>query len=154
MKKILLALVTTVVLALPGTALAHVVVTPGEVETDSFVTFTMSVPTEKPVPTRQVRLLIPDGVIVYSVEPVYGWRISFVKQEGRVTSIVFRGNLPAERFQRFAFVAGTPEQPTTLVWKAIQTYRGGAVVRWTGEPGDEEASTTSVVQGLGEAHSD
>ena len=146
MHRKLIALAATVsALTLAGAATAHVVVTPGQVEAGSFVTFTMSVPNEKAKPTTKVRLVIPEGVDVYAVEPVPGWRITLVKSGGRVIAIVVKGRLAPERFQRFAFLAAVPEQPTTLTWKAYQTYRGGEVVRWTGEPGDEEASTTTVV---------
>jgi hypothetical protein len=37
-----------------------------------------------------------------------------------------------------------PTTETTLVWRVIQTYRDGTVVRWTGRPGEEEASETRV----------
>ncbi len=139
-------------LAVAATASAHVVVTPGEVETGSFVTFTMSVPNEKTVPTTRVRLEIPEGLTVYSYEPVRGWKITLLRSSGRVTALVVKGKLAPEQFQRFSFIAAAPDTPTTLVWKAFQTYRGGEVVRWTGEPGDEEASETTVVQGSGEHH--
>jgi uncharacterized protein YcnI len=130
-----------------ATAMAHVVVTPGEVETDSFEVFTLRVPTEKSVPTTRVELFIPDGVTVTSVQPTPGWKIALKRTNGRVTSIVLRGKLPPERFQQFSFQARTPAQEGTITWKAFQTYRTGEVVRWTGEPGDEEASTTKVVSG-------
>jgi len=42
------------------------------------------------------------------------------------------------------FRGRVPTTETTLVWKVIQTYRDGSVVRWTGEPGEEEASETKV----------
>jgi uncharacterized protein YcnI len=144
MKRMLLALIVAG-LALPATALAHVGVSPGEVHAGTSATFEMRVPTEEPVPTKRIRLNIPEGVIVSGVEPVYGWRIKVIRQSGRIVALRFDGNLPPDFFQRFYFRARVPDTPTTLVWKAIQTYRNGKVVRWTGEPGEEEASTTEVV---------
>src|SRR6185295_19349060 len=43
-------------------------------------------------------------------------------------------------FQRFYFRARVPNAPATLVWKVTQTYRGGKVVHYTGDPGEESAS--------------
>jgi hypothetical protein len=33
----------------------------------------------------------------------------------------------------------------TLTWKAIQTYRDGSIVRYTGDPGEESAPQTPVL---------
>jgi uncharacterized protein YcnI len=152
-RKLIATLAAAAALAVPATAIAHVVVTPGEVEADSFAMFTLRVPTEENVPTTRVELLVPDGVTVYSMQPTPGWRIAFQRSSGRITSIVVKGKLPPERFQQFYFMAGTPKEEGTITWKAIQTYRNGKVVRWTGEPGDEEASTTTVTAATpGEGH--
>ena len=102
-------------------------------------------PTEESVPTVGIRLEIPEGVTLRGVEPVAGWRIKLEKSGDRITAINARGKLPAEFFQRFFFRARMPETPGTVVWKAVQTYRGGKVVRYTGDPGDEEAATTIVL---------
>ena len=144
MKKMLVAFAVAG-LAFPATALGHVVVSPGEVVAGTSATFEMRVPTEEAVPTTRVRLIIPDGVTVSGVEPVYGWKIKIIRQNGRIVALRWDGSLPPDYFQRFYFRARVPEEPTTLVWQAIQRYRNGTIVRWTGEPGDEEASTTEVV---------
>jgi uncharacterized protein YcnI len=154
MKRTLLAAAAAAAaLAVPASALGHVVVTPGEVETGSFPTFVMSVPTEEEVPTVKIKLAIPKGVTLFAVEPVPGWEISTVKaKNGRVTALVATGSLPPGFFQRFAFVAAAPAKATTLVWRAFQTYEDGKVVRWTGAKGAEEASKTHVVTASGSAH--
>ena len=140
-----IALLVTLALAVPATARAHIVVTPGEVPANSVTTFEMRVPTEENVPTTQVHLLIPDGVTVGAVEPVAGWKIRLEKTDDRITAITARGRLKPDFFQRFVFRARVPEVATTLVWKVIQTYRDGTVVRYTGDPGDESASQTTVL---------
>lgn len=143
-RKAVAALVAVSALVFPAAAFAHVIVSPGEVAAGSRVTFELRVPTEEPVPTTHVRLLIPEGVVVSGVEPVYGWKIKLEREGGRVVAISAKGSLPPDFFQRFFFRATVPDQETTLVWKAIQTYKSGKVVRWTGEPGAEEASETVV----------
>ena len=140
--------VAAAALALPAVASAHVVVTPGSVAPGGFATFTLSVPTEGNSPTRRVELSIPQSVTFGSYEAVRGWRITPVKtRSGRVYKLVVRGNLPVGQFQRFAFSAGVPETPTTLSWRAIQTYRNGRVVRWTGAPGSDTPASTTAVEG-------
>ena len=124
---------------------AHVVVTPSEVEAGSVHTFEMRVPVEEDVPTVTVRLAIPDGVTVRGVEPVAGWKIKVEKADDRVTAIHARGRLKPDFFQRFFFHARMPNAAASLPWKVVQTYRDGTVVRYTGEPGEESASITTVL---------
>lgn len=48
-------------LAPPGVALAHVTISPEEVQPGATQTFAVIVPTEKDIPTTGVSLQIPDG---------------------------------------------------------------------------------------------
>jgi Domain of unkown function (DUF1775) len=51
-------------------------------------------------------------------------------------------------FQQFLVQAQAPEEPGEYPWRAIQTYRDGSVVKWTGPPDAEEpASVVKVVSG-------
>ena len=131
---------------MPATAaLAHVVVTPTTAPANTSTTFEMRVPTEEAVPTIKIELLVPDDVTITGVEPVAGWRFKLEKAGDRITSVTARGKLPPEFFQRFVFRARMPATAGGVVtWKVLQTYKGGQVVRWTGDPGDEEASQTTV----------
>ena len=129
----------------PLAAHAHIVVTPAEVAAGAAATFEMRVPVEERSPTTRLRLLIPDGFTFSSIEPVAGWKIKIERTDDRVTAIEARGRLFPDFFQRFTFRGRVPNVATTLTWKVIQTYRNGVVVRWTGEPGDEEASQTTVL---------
>ena len=53
------------------------VVSPEEVAAGDYATLTVSVPTEKEVPTTKIRVEVPDGFIVSGVQPVPGWDYSF-----------------------------------------------------------------------------
>jgi uncharacterized protein YcnI len=48
-------------LAVSAPAWAHVVVSPEEVTAGEYATLTVSVPTEKEVPTTRIRVEVPDG---------------------------------------------------------------------------------------------
>ena len=139
-----LAAACAAVLAHAPSAHAHIVVTPSEVPAGQAATFEMRVPVELEVPTTRIRLEIPDGFSFSSVEPVAGWKMSIQRTGDRVTAIEAKGKLRPDFFQRFVFRGRVPTTETTLVWKVIQTSRDGTVVRWTGEPGEEEASETKV----------
>ena len=145
MKPFLLAATCAACIAVPWTAAAHVVVTPSQVTTGATPTFEMRVPVEEHVPTTRIRLELPDGFTFSSIEPVAGWKIKVERSGERVTAIEARGRLKPDFFQRFVFRGRVSATPTTLTWKVIQTYRDGTVVRWTGDPGDESASQTTVV---------
>jgi uncharacterized protein YcnI len=144
-RKALATLTAVSALAIPAAASAHVVVSPGKAAPGSFVTFTMSVPNEKEIPTTRVRLAIPKGVTVYSVEAVPGWEWQVTRAKGRITRLTVTGSLPAGYFQRFAFVGAVPEKPAVLVWRAFQTYEDGSVVRWVGPPNADLPASRTVV---------
>jgi len=130
-------------------AFAHVVVTPNQVGIGSFNTFTISVPTEKDVPTISVKLLLPPGLqeVVPNVKP--GWSVN-VKQTGTgddadVTEIDWtRGSIPVGERDQFAFSAQVPADPTALDWKAYQTYADGSVVSWDQTPAGSDDSNGDV----------
>lgn len=132
-------------LAFSGIASAHVVVTPAEVPTASWQTFTMGVPNERDVPTMKVKLLIPSGLQYVSPSVKPGWEIE-IKKEGKgedasVKAIVWKGgSIGVGLRDSFAFSAKVPDEPTELHWKAYQTYADGVVVAWdqAGEGGDHE----------------
>ncbi len=142
-------------------ALAHVVVKPSQVGVDAFQTFTVGVPTEKDLPTVAVRLVLPDGLqeVIPNAKP--GWTIK-VKKNGTgddapVTEIDWTGGtVPVGQRDEFAFNAQVPASPTTLQWKAYQTYQDGSVVSWDQTPnGSDDAtgdkgpySTTDIINDL------
>lgn len=139
-----LAVAATMVAA--ATASAHVQVTPAVVAPGDPVEFTVLVPGERDTGTTKVDLKLPPGLIPFSFEDVPGWTRRLVRAaDGSVERIVWTGRAAPDGLLRFVFLAGTPERPTTLQWKALQTYAGGYVARWIGAPdADHPAAVTEV----------
>ena len=141
MKKLIVffSIICALALIYSPTVLAHVTVKPSEVKIGAYQNFTVSVPTEKDLPTTQVRLVIPEGLesVRPNVKP--GWEIALERQgtgdEARVTEIRWtKGSIPTDQRDEFIFSAKTPAEETTLDWKAYQTYQDGSVVSWDEDP--------------------
>src|SRR3712207_5153209 len=140
---------TFLTLAVTGMANAHVAVTPEEVPAGNFEKLTVSVPTERDVPTTQIRLEVPEGFTVLGVRPVPGWDYEFEEEAGEIRAITWSGGeiFPRE-FQEFTIQTRTPEETGEFAWNAYQTYEGGEVVEWTGsEDSEEPASVVNVAPG-------
>src|SRR5918993_5259914 len=157
MKRILLvgavALSTCTMITVSAPAWAHVVVSPEEVTAGDYATLTVSVPTEKEVPTTEIRVEGPEGFLLSGVQPVPGWEYSFEEDGGIVTAVTFSGGeIRPREFQQFLVQAQAPEEPGEYPWKATQTYEDGSVVEWVGSPESEEpASVIEVVSGGSES---
>src|SRR5918997_1416718 len=146
-----------VLLGMAGVAWAHVRVLPEEVPADSFEVLTVRVPTEREVPTTEVRVDVPEGFTVSRVEPVPGWDYELEEEAGAVSAITWSGGEIGEtEFQQFDIQGRTPAEPGEYAWNAYQTYAGGEVVEWIGSAGsEEEASVVRVVEsGSGEGRHD
>src|SRR5215212_3103990 len=141
-------------LAVSAPAWTHVVVSPEEVTAGDYETLTVSVPTEKEIPTTEIRVEVPEGFLLSGVQPVPGWEHTFEEDGGVVTAVTFSGGeIRSREFQQFLVQAQAPEEPGEYPWKAFQTYKDGSVVEWTGAPDSEEpASVVEVVSG-GSEHS-
>lgn len=149
---------TALLLALPlaGTAAAHVtVVGPGATQ-GGFTKLTFRVPTEKDVPTTKVEIAFPEDAPIASVriKPHAGWTATLTKAAPKVpfeafgepvTEVVTRitwtaaaGNkgIADGEFDEFDVSAGPLPEVDQLVFKALQTYADGEVVRWIEEPVD------------------
>lgn len=142
-------------LAVAAPAWAHVVVSPEEVAAGDYETLTVSVPTEKEVPTTGIRLEVPEGFLLSGVQPVPGWEHAFEEDGGVVTAVTFSGGeIRPREFQQFLVQAQAPEEPGAYPWKAIQTYEDGSVVEWTGPPDAEApASVVEVASASGDDES-
>jgi len=136
-------------LAVSAPAWAHVVVSPEEVKAGDYETLTVSVPTEKEIPTTEIRIEVPEGFLLSGVQPVPGWESGFAEDGGVVTAVTFSGGeIRPREFQQFLVQAQAPDEPGEYPWKAIQTYEDGSVVEWVGAPESEEpASVIEVVFG-------
>ena len=119
-------------LTVSAPAWAHVVVSPEVVTAGDYVTLTVSVPTEKEIPTTKIRVEVPEGFLLSGVQPVPGWEHTFQEDGGVVRAVTFSGGeIRPREFQQFLVQAQVPEEPGEYPWKAIQTYEDGSVVEWT-----------------------
>src|SRR5918997_3884974 len=138
-----------VLLGMAGVAWAHVRVLPEEVAADSFEVFTVRGPTEKDIPTTEIRVEVPEGFTVSRVEPVSGWDYELEEEAGVVRAITWSGGEIGEtEFRQFNVQGKTPEEPGEYPWNAYQTYEDGSVVEWVGpEDSEEPASVVRVAEG-------
>ncbi|MCE6999246.1 YcnI family protein [Saccharothrix sp. S26] len=150
-------------------ASAHVTVSPGTAQPGGYARVVFRVPNERDdASTTRVEVSFPTDhrFASASVQPVPGWTATTSKvkvdppaQVGghtvteAVTTVVWEGGtvLPGQ-FQEFPVSLGPlPAADTKLVFKAVQTYSSGEVVRWIdvereGESRPEHpAPTLSVV---------
>lgn len=141
-------------LSVSAPAWAHVAVSPEEVAAGDYATLTVSVPTEKEVPTTKIRIEVPDGFVVSGVQPVPGWDYSFEEDGGLIKAITWSGaEIKPREFQQFLIQAKAPDEPGEYPWRASQTYQDGSVVEWAGPPDAEEpAPVVVVVSGGSEGH--
>jgi uncharacterized protein YcnI len=145
-----------VVVVLSTTALAadqawaHVTVKPASAHKGGFEILSFSVPNEKDdANTVQLEIDIPtkNPIAFVSVQPMAGWTITTEKttlakpvktEDGEITQAVSKvtwvaaaGGLNPGEFDLFTISAGPlPTKPNKLVFKALQTYSDGDVVRW------------------------
>jgi uncharacterized protein YcnI len=147
------ALSSSLTLAVASVAWAHVVVSPEEVAAGDYETLTVSVPTEKEVPTTEVRVEVPEDFTLSGVQPVPGWQYEFEEDGGLITAVTWSGGeIGPREFQQFLVQAQAPEEPGGYSWRAIQIYEDDSVVEWTGPPDAEEpASVVEVISGNAEA---
>ncbi|HVZ58926.1 MAG TPA: YcnI family protein [Patescibacteria group bacterium] len=165
MKKSIVSLLTIIAAVFLGVApaFAHVIVHPSSVGVAAFQEFTMSVPSEEDNPTVAIKLLIPDGLKEVTPNVKAGWTIDIKKNgtgdSAKVTEIDWTGgSIPSGQRDDFLFQAQVPSTPTTLKWKAYQTYSDGTVVSWDHDPklskgpDDDSApppySTTEIINDL------
>ncbi|WP_245946776.1 YcnI family protein [Paenibacillus cellulosilyticus] len=144
------------ILALAGTASAHVTVSPNETTQGAYEVFTVRVPTELESETTKVELLFPDGVAISRVQPLSGWSYVYGNDSnGAKTSIVWTAEgagLKDGEFAEFKLQGKVGDDAQELVWKAVQTYANGTVVEWAGgAEAETPASVTKVLPGTGEA---
>jgi uncharacterized protein YcnI len=123
------------------------VLSPKQVPANSYQKLAVSVPTEKDIPTTNIRVEVPEGFTVTGVQPLPGWQYEFERDQGLIKAITWSGGeIRPEEFQEFSLQAKTPRDTGDYAWKAYQTYEDGSVVEWTGPPDAEEpASVVSVV---------
>lgn len=154
----LVALVVGALVLLSTPASAHVGIDPEEAPKGGFATVSFNVPNERDdAGTTQLEIEFPaDHPIPFvSVKPKPGWTVNVektplaepVEGEGEeITEAVSRitwtgGRIGPGEFDEFDVSMGPlPDDADELVFKVLQTYEDGEVVRWIEEtpPGGEE----------------
>lgn len=154
----LLASATAALLALAPVSSAHVTLQPEELPAGGFTRLDVRVPTERDnASTTKVEVLFPPGFLSVSTEPVPGWDAKIVKRKldkpveqfgeqirEEVGQVTFTANGEAAgigpgEFQDFGLSLSVPDKAgSTLMFKAVQTYSSGEVVRWIGPPDSEQ----------------
>jgi uncharacterized protein YcnI len=165
--------------AVIGTALpaaAHVTVNPQEATQGGYAKVAFRVPNERDVATTKLEIALPEGQPVASVStrPVAGWTVKVTKaklakpikrEDGEVTEAVSRiewtadnkdAQVQAGEFQEFEVSMGPlPSDSDQMIFKALQTYADGQIVRWIEEPsGSTEPEHPAPVLKLAKAASD
>ncbi|PLW71279.1 DUF1775 domain-containing protein [Streptomyces sp. SCUT-3] len=156
---------------LVGTAHAHVSVQPGEAAKGGYSSVVFKVPNERDdAGTTKVEVHFPSDRPLASVltRPVPGWKTEVVRSEldkpvdshgKKLTEAVTRitwsgGTIEPGSYQEFPVSIGPlPEDTDRMVFKALQTYEDGEVVRWIEVPqeGGEEPESPAPVLALTDA---
>jgi uncharacterized protein YcnI len=169
------AVVGVVTLASP--AWAHIAIVPAEAPKGAEVaTLSFQVPNENDqASTTQVELVMPEDkpLAFVKAEAVPGWQVKLdttkleqpiESDDGQVTEAVSRvtwsgGKIGPGQFQQFAIEVGPlPDDTDTLLFKALQTYDNGDVVRWieetpaSGEEPEHPAPELTLAAATGDEH--
>ncbi|MFC4069877.1 YcnI family copper-binding membrane protein [Actinoplanes subglobosus] len=157
------------VLALAGPASAHVTVNPGTATQGGYTKVSFRVPNESDSESTtklEINLPVESPVGSVSVKPVPGWTAVAEKSKlatpvkvhdseitEAVTKITWTASGGSEikpgTFQEFDVSLGPLPTVDQMVFKALQTYSDGTVVRWIDEPatdGSEPESPAPVLK--------
>jgi periplasmic copper chaperone A len=120
-------------------AFAHVEIEPARAPAGSAAKLTLEVPNERPsAATRKIDVRLPAGISSVQGRRLHGWKLATRARRATLTAPSGR-ELRGEQRARFGLLVGLPRQPgATLVFKVLQTYDDGQVVRWIGPPGTSE----------------
>jgi uncharacterized protein YcnI len=156
-RKTAVAAVAASALAAPAAANAHVTLQPNTAAAGAYTVENVRVPNERDkASTVKVDLQLPHGFVAVSYEPKAGWAVKVTKAklakpiqtddgpiDEEVRRITFSGHGPNGKiapgqFMDFPLSVQIPGKAgDKLVFKAIQTYSNGKVVRWIGAPDSE-----------------
>jgi uncharacterized protein YcnI len=144
-----------IILGIASPAWAHVTVHPATMPAGSKdVELTFRVPNERQnADTVMVQVFFPTNLPLLTVDvlPIPGWSASVHTQtlaipvktdDGLVSQIVTdvawrstSGGIAPGQYEDFSVAAGSvPDKPVQLVFKALQTYSSGEIVRWIEVP--------------------
>jgi uncharacterized protein YcnI len=143
MRRIALAAAFAAIAVVP-VAEGHVEVDPARAPAGDDARLTFAVPNERAdAKTRRIVIQMPTGVTSVRGLALRGWRLTTRESGGtvrRVTLTAPRGReLTGEERARFRMRVGLPSREgETLVFKVLQVYDSGEIVRWLGPPGTSE----------------
>ncbi|MBG0567215.1 YcnI family protein [Actinoplanes aureus] len=163
------AMAAAFVLAVAGPAAAHVTVNPSTATQGGYTKVTFRVPNESDeASTTKLEVNLPADAPVASVslKPVPGWTAVAEKSklatpikahDSEITEAVMKITWTAAQgseikpgtFQEFDVSLGPLPEAEQMVFKALQTYSDGTVVRWIDEPttdGTEPESPAPVLK--------
>jgi uncharacterized protein YcnI len=146
-------------LAFAGAASAHVTVNPNTAAGGSYSKLTFRVPTESDsASTTKVAVFLPSAprFASVSVKPHPGWTYRVTKAGDSVSRIVWQAASADSRikpgeFDEFDISLGPLPDSGDLVFKALQYYSDGSVVRWIepatdgGEEPEHPAPTLTIM---------
>ncbi|MEU8075398.1 YcnI family protein [Catellatospora citrea] len=166
------AVVTVAAAAMVGLsavpAAAHVTVNPKEATVGGYARLTFRVPNEKDnASTVKVEVALPEDApfASVSIKPTPGWTVVVEKRklatpiknhDTEITEAASKITWTADaasavkpgQFQEFDVSAGPVPEVSQVVFKALQTYSDGDVVRWIDEPkpGEEAEHPAPVLK--------
>lgn len=162
-----------------GVASAHVTVNPREATQGGYAKLAFRVPNERDnAGTTKLEVTLPADTPVasVSVRPMTGWTVQVEKATlakplemhgSKVTEAPSKITWTAEgdgnmvkpgQFQEFEISAGPLPEVDTMIFKALQTYSSGEVVRWIEEPStdgsepEHPAPVLKLAKAAGSAH--
>ncbi|MDI6102574.1 YcnI family protein [Actinoplanes sp. NEAU-A12] len=163
------AVAAVFLLGLAGPAAAHVTVNPGSATQGGYTKVSFRVPNESDTASTtklEINLPVESPIGSVSVKPVPGWTAAPEKSKlttpvkvhdseitEAVTKITWTAAAGSEikpgTFQEFDVSLGPLPQVDKMVFKALQTYSDGTIVRWIDEPttdGTEPESPAPVLK--------
>jgi uncharacterized protein YcnI len=142
------------VLLISGPASAHVTVNPSNATQGGYTKLTFRVPNEKDAASTtklEVNLPADSPLASVSIKPLNGWTVQADKtklatpiknDDGEITEAITKITWTAAadaaikpgQFQEFDVSVGPLPEKDQLLFKVLQTYSDGDVVRWIDEP--------------------
>ena len=127
--------------ALPSTAAGHVAADPGRASAGAYqaVVFRVGHGCGEAA-TTALRIEIPAEMASARPQPKPGWTLEIERQDGKVTAVTWRGELPDDQFDEFAMLFKLPDQPATLYFPTVQSC-GADESQWTEIPSAGERAS-------------
>ena len=166
MKKFIATIAILGMLTMTTPVSAHITITDKQL-TQGYTVVTLRVPTEKPMATVGLRVVIPEGVVVHGVKPVTGWAHKEIKatttqpattttsdgsahkDEGVTKEVIWSGGSIGEgEYMEFSLSTQYTGDPKILTYKAYQTYADGSIVSWDGSDDTHPAPQVEIVKDL------